>query len=92
MRNTPFPVGYKIIGSTRLCEAESQVIERLFVVKKFGNYADTFLMLGLAQLAEFALKETEQKSEIQLIDQGIRYCIQFKKAVNLEPIAKTGVL
>ncbi len=64
------------------------MIERLFVVKKFSNYADTFLMLGLAQLAEFALKETRQKREIQLIDEGIRYCIQFKNAVNLEPIAK----
>lgn len=64
------------------------MIERLFVAKKFGNYADTFLMLGLVQLAEFALKETQQKREIQLIDEGIRYCIQFKKAVNLEPIAK----
>lgn len=61
------------------------MIERLFVTKKFGTYADTFLMLGLAQLVEYALKETKQKSEIQLIDEGTRYCIQLKKAANFEP-------
>ncbi|MHC5939360.1 MAG: hypothetical protein ACYTXJ_35990, partial [Nostoc sp.] len=62
------------------------MIERLFVTKKFGNYADTFLMLGLAQLVEYALRE--QKIGIQLVDEGTRYRIQFKKAVNLEAIAK----
>ncbi|GAA6618083.1 hypothetical protein NUACC26_038940 [Scytonema sp. NUACC26] len=64
------------------------MIERLFVNKKFGTYADAFLMLGLTQLVEYALKETKQKSAIQLLDEGTRYCIQFQKAVNLEPIAK----
>ncbi|WP_373529425.1 hypothetical protein [Nostoc sp.] len=62
------------------------MIERLFVTKKFGTYADTFLMLGLAQLVEYALRE--QKIGIQLVDEGTRYRIQFKKAVNLEAIAK----
>ncbi|MBA3921455.1 MAG: hypothetical protein H0X31_07055 [Nostocaceae cyanobacterium] len=64
------------------------MIDCLFVPKKFGGYADTCLMLGLAQLAEYALRETKQKSEIQLIDGGTHYRIQFKKAVNLESIAK----
>ncbi|MEH1820088.1 MAG: hypothetical protein V7L31_13580 [Nostoc sp.] len=64
------------------------MIERLFVTKKFGTYADTFLMLGLVQLVEYALKATNQKTDIQLVDEGTRYCIQLKKAVNLEPIGK----
>lgn len=62
--------------------------EGLFVTKKFGTYADTFLMLGLVQLVEYALKATNQKIDIQLVDEGTRYCIQLKKAVNLEPIGK----
>ncbi|MBF2063019.1 MAG: hypothetical protein IGS39_01075 [Calothrix sp. C42_A2020_038] len=61
---------------------------RLLIPKKYGNYADTFFLLGLARVIEYALKESKQKSEIQLIDQGTHYCIQFKKCVNLEPIAK----
>jgi hypothetical protein len=64
------------------------MIERLFVTKKFGTYADTFLMLGLVQLVEYALKGTNQKTDIQLVDEGTRYCIQFKRAVNLESIGK----
>jgi hypothetical protein len=64
------------------------MIERLFVTKKFGTYADAFLMLGLTQLVEYALKATKQKSAIQLLDERMRYCIQFQKAVNLESIAK----
>jgi len=64
------------------------MIERLSVTKKYGTYADTFLMLGLAQLVEYALKATQQKSDIQLVDEGTRLCIQLKQAVNLETIAK----
>lgn len=64
------------------------MIESLFVTKKFGTYADTFLMLGLAQIAEYALGQTKQRTEMQLLDEGTRYCIQFKKSVNLKPIAK----
>lgn len=63
------------------------MIERLFVTKKFGTYADIFLMLGLAQLVEYALKASNQKSGIQLVDEGTRYRIQLKTAANLEPIA-----
>jgi hypothetical protein len=63
------------------------MIESLFVTKKFGTYADIFLMLGLALLAEYALNQTRQTTPIQLIDEGTRYRIQFKKPVKLEPIA-----
>ncbi len=64
------------------------MIKSLFVGKKFGSYADTFLMLGLALLAEYAINKTQQSTPIQLTDEGTRYRIQFKKPVNLEPIAK----
>jgi hypothetical protein len=64
------------------------MIESLFVVKKFATYADTFLMLGLALLAEYAINQTKQKTQIQLIDEGTRYRIEFKKPVNVEAIAK----
>ncbi|AFZ22190.1 CRISPR system precrRNA processing endoribonuclease RAMP protein Cas6 [Allocoleopsis franciscana] len=63
------------------------MIKSLLVGKKFGTYADTFLMLGLALLAEYALKKTQQNPSIQLIDEGTHYRIQFKKPVNLESIA-----
>ncbi|NJR25470.1 MAG: hypothetical protein HC786_26655 [Richelia sp. CSU_2_1] len=45
-------------------------------------------MLGLALLAEDALSRTKQKNNIQLIDEGTRYCIQFKKPVNLEAFSQ----
>ncbi|MCV3214396.1 hypothetical protein OGM63_12885 [Plectonema radiosum NIES-515] len=64
------------------------MIERLFITKNYSNYADTFFMLGLAHLAEYALKITKQKSAIQLIDKGTAYIIQFKKPINLEAIIK----
>ncbi|MDB9310644.1 hypothetical protein PN471_18845 [Aphanizomenon sp. CS-733/32] len=64
------------------------MIKQLFVTKKFGTYADTFLMLGLVQLVEYALKATNQKSAIQLLDQGTRYCLQLKQPINLELVAK----
>ncbi len=86
--NSPLPTGYRIFGSTQRSWVKRQMIERLFVTKKFGTYADTFLMLGLVQLVEYALKGTNQKTDIQLVDEGTRYCIQLKKAVNLEPIGK----
>ena len=52
------------------------MIKSLFVGKKFGTYADTFLMLGLALLAEYALKKTQHTTPIQLIDEGTHYRIQ----------------
>lgn len=64
------------------------IVDRLFVIKKFGTYADTFLMLGLANLAEDALYRTKQKTQMQLIDEGTRYCIQFQKPVNLEAVSQ----
>jgi|GEM_PF-985892 len=63
-------------------------MKQLLVTKTYGNYADTFLMLGLAQLAQYALKVTKQKSEIRLIDKGTAYSLEFKKPVNLELISK----
>ncbi|WP_205748585.1 MULTISPECIES: hypothetical protein [Nostocales] len=62
--------------------------QQLFVTKKYGTYADTFLMLGLAQLVEYALKATNQKSAIQLLDQGTHYCLKLKQTVNLELVDK----
>ncbi|WP_341530130.1 hypothetical protein WKK05_13030 [Nostoc sp. UHCC 0302] len=64
------------------------MIENLFVTKKYGNYADTFLLLGLVQLVEYALRKTNQKSDVGLVDEGTRYRISLKQAVNLEAIAK----
>lgn len=63
------------------------MIDGLFVTKRFNTYADTFLMLGLARLAEYALSQTKQKAQMQLVDEGSRYRIQFKKPINLEAIA-----
>lgn len=64
------------------------MVKALLVPKKFNTYADTFLMLGLAQLAESALRETGQKTEMQLINEGRCYRIEFKKTANLEAMAK----
>lgn len=63
------------------------MIESLCTTKKFGTYADTFLMLGLALLAEYVLNQTQQTTQIQLLDEGTRYRIRFKKPVNSEAIA-----
>ena len=64
------------------------MIEQLFITKAYGNYADTFLMLGLAYLTDYALQATKQKNPIQLLDKGVAYTLQFKKPINLEAIAK----
>lgn len=64
------------------------MIKALFINKRFNTYADTFLMLGLARIAAYALDQTKQKTEMQLVDEGTRYRIQFKKPVALESIAK----
>jgi hypothetical protein len=60
----------------------------LKIRKRFGTYADTFFLLGLAQIAEDALRQTKQNTNIQLIDAGSYYQIQLKKSVNLDLIAK----
>ncbi|MBD2295135.1 hypothetical protein H6G06_17015 [Anabaena sphaerica FACHB-251] len=62
--------------------------QQLFVTKKFGTYADTLMMLGLVQLVEYALRETHQKRDIQIVDQGTCYCLQLKQSINLELVAK----
>jgi hypothetical protein len=62
--------------------------EQLIITKISSNYADIFLLLGLARLAEYALVKTKQKSSIQLIDRGTAYILQFKQPVNIESISK----
>ncbi len=64
------------------------MIKALFVPKKFNTYADTFLLLGLAQIAEDALNRTKQKTEMRLLDEGTHYLIQFPKSINLETISQ----
>jgi hypothetical protein len=40
---------------------------------------------------EYALKATNQKSAIQLLDQGTRYCLQLKQPINLQnEVRKVG--
>ena len=58
----------------------------LFISKRFNTYADTFLMLGLAKVVEDALRRTKQKVEMQLLDKGSYYQIQFKKPIQIELI------
>lgn len=64
------------------------MISALFVPKSFHTYADSFLLVGLARLAADALSASRQKTEMQLIDDGVRYRIQFKRPVNLETISQ----
>ena len=63
-------------------------MKALFIPKNFGTYADTFFMLGLAQLVEYGLRVTGQKTEMQLMDVGNCYRIQFVTDVDLEAIGK----
>lgn len=60
------------------------MIEALYVPKHYGTYSDVLLMLGLAQLAEYALGDTGQKKGMQLIDEGVRYRLQLNKPADLE--------
>lgn len=60
------------------------MIETLYVPKRYGTYSDVLLALGLVQLLEFALEETQQRGGIQLIDEGVHYRIQLSKNVDLE--------
>ena len=64
------------------------MIDALFVTKRFNTYADAFLMLGVARIAEYALTQTRQKAAMQLLDEGRCYRIQFKKPISLEAIAQ----
>ncbi|MDL5052041.1 hypothetical protein QQ056_00415 [Oscillatoria laete-virens NRMC-F 0139] len=64
------------------------MISGLFVPKSFHTYADSFLLLGLARLAVSALNASRQKADIQLIDEGARYRIQFKRPMNLETMGQ----
>ncbi|EAW35305.1 hypothetical protein [Lyngbya sp. PCC 8106] len=49
------------------------MVRSLFVPKQFGTSADTFLMLGLAQLTEAVLININSKTEILLKDAGTHY-------------------
>ncbi len=60
------------------------MIQHLYVAKKYGTYSDVLLMLGLAQLAEYALGETGQKKGMQLVDEGVCYRLQLNKPADLE--------
>jgi hypothetical protein len=71
-----------------MAKSKVQMIKALFVTKRFNSYADAFLMLGLARIAEYALAKTNQKTEMQLFDEGTRYRIEFKKPVDLGAIAQ----
>jgi hypothetical protein len=62
--------------------------EALFIPKQFNTYADTFVLLGLAQLVEDALRRTQQREEMQLIDEGTYYQIQLARPLNLEALAQ----
>lgn len=62
--------------------------EALIVPKKFNTYADTFLLLGLAQIVDDALHRTQQNREMQLIDAGTNYRIQFAKAIDIAAFAQ----
>lgn len=62
--------------------------EALIVPKKFNTYADTFLLLGLAQIVDDALHRTQQNREMQLIDARTNYQIQFAKAIDIAAFAQ----
>lgn len=64
------------------------MVKSLFVPKQFGTYADTFLMLGLAQLTEAALRETDSKTEILLKDAGTHYQLELKAVADLTAISQ----
>lgn len=65
------------------------MVNALYVPKRYGNYADTFMMLGLALLAEYALGEVRVKKQITLIDEGCQYRLEFKNEVDVEAIASS---
>ncbi len=60
----------------------------LFVPKQFNNYADIFFLLGLAQIIETALSRTQQNPEMQIVDEGIRYRIQFTTPIDIAVISQ----
>lgn len=63
------------------------MIMDLYVAKRYGTHSDVCLMLGLADLAEFSLREIGQRREIQITDEGVRYRLQFKQPADLEKLA-----
>lgn len=63
------------------------MVKNLYVPKRYGNYADTFLTLGLADLAKETLRQIQSKTQIILFDEGFRYRLEFKNDVDVEAIA-----
>lgn len=64
------------------------MITALQVSKRFGTYADTCLLLGLAQLAYITQLQVYDVKEIQLADLGASYRIQFKTEIKPDEVAK----
>lgn len=63
------------------------MVDTLFVPKTYGNCADPFLTLGLANLVEFAQRQTGNTPALQLIDAGSQYRLQLQDPLNLDAIA-----
>lgn len=61
-------------------------INQLYVAKRYGNYADPCLMLGLAILIKTVFTLISIKTRITLKDEGFRYCLQFNP-IETEAIA-----
>ncbi|WP_071517450.1 hypothetical protein [Geitlerinema sp. PCC 9228] len=64
------------------------MIRTLFVPKTYGNCADPFLTLGLANLVEFAQRQTENNPTVQLIDAGSQYRLELQTPLDIDAIAR----
>ncbi|MDY7022581.1 MAG: hypothetical protein SWJ54_14700, partial [Cyanobacteriota bacterium] len=64
------------------------MVKSLLIPKRFGTYADIFLMLGLVQLTEAVLRRTNSKTEILLKDVGTHYQLELKAEVDLQAISQ----
>jgi hypothetical protein len=64
------------------------MIHALFIPKQSNTYADTFLLLGLSKITYDALYLTHQNTEMQLIDEGTCYRIQFASPVDTTAISQ----
>jgi hypothetical protein len=64
------------------------MIKALFLPKQSNDYTDIFALLALAQIAEDSLRRTQQNTEMQLIDEGKRYRIQFATPIDILAISQ----
>lgn len=62
------------------------MIDTLLVPKRYGNYADTFRMLGLVKVIVDALDRISQTMLIQMSDEETHYRIKFQKAIDPDAI------